>query len=84
VLDYGTGTMRNALFMANQGFKVIALGWPKETVVITDVGSTDEICYYHDSEAVHFVPKRRLDDIIFSDEISTKVSDLYGVKGIQI
>lgn len=24
VLDYGTGTMRNALFMANQGFKVFA------------------------------------------------------------
>jgi cyclopropane fatty-acyl-phospholipid synthase-like methyltransferase len=30
VLDYGTGTMRNALFMANQGFKVIAADLPEQ------------------------------------------------------
>lgn len=30
VLDYGTGTMRNALFMANQGFKVFAADLPEQ------------------------------------------------------
>jgi cyclopropane fatty-acyl-phospholipid synthase-like methyltransferase len=30
VLDYGTGTMRNALFMANQGFTVFAADIPEQ------------------------------------------------------
>jgi cyclopropane fatty-acyl-phospholipid synthase-like methyltransferase len=30
VLDYGTGTMRNALFMAGQGFHVIAADLPEQ------------------------------------------------------
>jgi tellurite methyltransferase len=30
VLDYGTGTMRNALYMANQGFKVFAADLPEQ------------------------------------------------------
>lgn len=30
VLDYGTGTMRNALYMANQGFKVFAADLPDQ------------------------------------------------------
>lgn len=30
VLDYGTGTMRNALFMADQGFKVFAADLPEQ------------------------------------------------------
>lgn len=30
VLDYGTGTMRNALFMADQGFKVYAADLPEQ------------------------------------------------------
>ena len=30
VLDYGTGTMRNAIFMANQGFRVYAADLPDQ------------------------------------------------------
>jgi tellurite methyltransferase len=30
VLDYGTGTMRNALYMANHGFKVYAADLPEQ------------------------------------------------------
>lgn len=30
VLDYGTGTMRNALFLANQGFRVFAADLPEQ------------------------------------------------------
>lgn len=43
---------------------VLALGKPKETVVITDVGSDGSTAYYRDENAVHYVPKRTLDDII--------------------
>lgn len=36
VLDYGTGNMRNALFMANQGFKVFAADIPEQIAKLRD------------------------------------------------
>ena len=44
---------------------VIALGFPKENVVIEEISSGDEIKYYRDSNANHHVPKRKLNDVLF-------------------
>ncbi len=43
---------------------VLALGKPREKVVLETVGPEGKTAYWRDSEDVHHVPKRRLDDII--------------------
>jgi nitroreductase len=43
---------------------VLALGKPKETVIIEPVGPEGDIRYWRDAERVHHVPKRSLDELI--------------------
>lgn len=45
---------------------MMALGKPAETVVIEDVEG-DDIRYWRDSESVHYVPKRTLDELIYKE-----------------
>jgi len=43
---------------------VVALGKPKETVVLDPVAPDGSIKYWRDAQQVHHVPKRRLEDLI--------------------
>jgi len=46
---------------------VIALGRPVETVVTEPLSADGSVKYYRDSDGVHHVPKRSLDDLIVND-----------------
>lgn len=48
---------------------VVALGKPVETVVLEEIGPDGDVKYWRDAQAVHHVPKRRLDDLILAEKI---------------
>lgn len=43
---------------------VLALGYPKEEIVIEDMNDNGDVKYWRDENKVHHVPKRSLDDLI--------------------
>jgi len=45
-------------------FLVLALGKPKEKVIIENLNDAGDIKYWRDENQVHHVPKRKLDDLI--------------------
>jgi len=46
---------------------VLALGAPKEMVVVDPVGSDGDIKYWRDAAGVHHVPKRALEELIVAE-----------------
>ena len=58
--------LRSALSISDQYevLAVIALGKPKEEVVLEDIGSDGDIKYWRDAQMVHHVPKRLLDELV--------------------
>lgn len=47
---------------------IVAIGKPAEKIVLTEIEEGDDIHYYRDEQDVHYVPKRKLQDIILTGE----------------
>ena len=43
---------------------IVALGKPDETIVLTEIDPGENTDYYRDDQDVHYVPKRKLEDIV--------------------
>lgn len=43
---------------------IVAFGKPDEQIVLTEVEQGESIQYYRDEQDVHYVPKRKLEDIV--------------------
>jgi hypothetical protein len=47
---------------------IVAIGEPAEKVVLLEANDPNNIKYYRDENDVHYVPKRKLEDIIISHQ----------------
>ena len=45
---------------------VVALGKPAEKIVLVDVSENGDTNYYRDDQDVHYVPKRKLSDVVIN------------------
>lgn len=45
---------------------IVAIGKPDETIVLTDVGEDGSTDYYRDENDVHYVPKRKREDLLIN------------------
>lgn len=43
---------------------ILAIGKPDERIVLTEVGNGESLRYYRDAQDIHYVPKRKLEDIV--------------------
>lgn len=63
--NFPAGTLKETLKLpANLSpLLVLALGEPAEQVVLTEISEGESTGYYRDEQDIHYVPKRRLEDI---------------------
>lgn len=47
---------------------VVAIGKPAEKIVLTEAQRGESVAYYRDENDVHYVPKRKLEDLILTKE----------------
>lgn len=64
--NYNPATVKEKLGLAEnlEPVLIVALGKPDEKVVIVDIKEDGKINYYRDENDVHYVPKRKLEDIV--------------------
>ena len=64
--NFNPETVKETLGLAEElnPLLIVAFGKPAETVVLTEVGEDGKTNYYRDENDVHYVPKRKLEDII--------------------
>jgi len=47
---------------------IVAIGKPDEEIVLTEIAGGESVDYYRDEHDVHYVPKRRLEDLVITAE----------------
>jgi len=60
------------LAMEYEVILVVAIGKPREEIVLEEVGEDGAIKYWRDDAGVHHVPKRALEDVLFKVEVKNK------------
>ncbi len=53
---------------------IVAIGKPAETIVIKEIEEGESTAYYRDENDVHYVPKRKLEDVILCAHTFAKVT----------
>ncbi len=66
--NFNAGEVKEKLGLAEYltPLLIVAVGKPAETVVLTEVSMEEPVAYYRDENDVHYVPKRRLEDIVLN------------------
>lgn len=66
--NFGAGSVRKTLKLTDTlaPMLIVALGEPKETIVIREIEKGESTDYYRDENDVHYVPKRKLKDIVLT------------------
>lgn len=66
--NYNVGDVANELALPSNLVPalVIAFGKPNEEIVLTEIGEGEDTNYYRDENDVHYVPKKKLVDLIIN------------------
>lgn len=64
--NFGAASVRAALNLPDYlaPMLIVAFGKPAETIVMTEIEDGENTDYYRDEQDVHYVPKRKLEDVI--------------------
>ena len=65
--NFPAGTLKAELCLPENlaPLLVVAIGKPTEKIVLTEIKEGESTDYYRDENDVHYVPKRKLADIVF-------------------
>ncbi len=68
--NFSAGAVREALELPEtlSPMLVVALGEPAEEIQLTEIGPDGDTNYYRDERDVHYVPKRKLSDLVLTRE----------------
>lgn len=66
--NFHAGEVKGALSLADNlaPLLIVAVGKPAEKVVLTEIEKGEPTAYYRDENDVHYVPKRKLSDILLN------------------
>ena len=75
--NFPAGTLKETLGLPENlaPLLVVAIGKPAEKIVLTEIGKEESTNYYRDENDVHYVPKRKLEDIALDHTKIEKIKE---------